>query len=307
MATNTYVALDKVTVGTATPSITFSSISASYTDLVIVGQYGSTVTEDYLRMQFNSDTTTNYSATRIDGNGSSARSTKTANQNYVTLDWNSSCENALTKMTRVNIMNYANTTTFKTVLVRGDRATATTPTYTGTEAIVSLWRKTPEAITSIVLTMQTGNIAVGSTFSLYGIKAWAGEVTPKATGGYVYEDSSYWYHAFPFSSTFTPNQSLTADCLVIAGGGGGGLPYGGGGGAGRCAGGSIGGAGGSDTANAGGAGGQPVTYFAGATIQTSNGANTTVGGNAIGFGGGAGCTASFDTVGANGGVILYYW
>ena len=91
MATNTYVALDKVTVGTATPSITFSSISASYTDLVIVGQYGSTVTEDYLRMQFNSDTTTNYSSTRIDGNGSSARSTRTANQNNVTLDWNSSC------------------------------------------------------------------------------------------------------------------------------------------------------------------------------------------------------------------------
>ena len=122
MATNTYVALDKVTVGSAVSSVTLSSISQAYTDLVIVGQYGSTATEDYLKMQFNSDTTTNYSSTRIDGNGSSARSTKTANQNYVWLDWNSSCENALTKMTRVNIMNYANTTTFKTVLVRGDRA-----------------------------------------------------------------------------------------------------------------------------------------------------------------------------------------
>ena len=236
---NTYVALRTETVtGSAASSITFSLSGISgYTDLVIVGQYGSTVTEDYLRMQFNSDTTTNYSSTRIDGNGSSARSTRTANQNYVFLDWDSSCENALTKMTRANIMNYANTTTFKTVLVRGDRATATTPTYTGTEAIVGLWRKTPEAITSIVLTMQTGNIAVGSTFSLYGI-ANADQGSAKATGGIITEDSQYWYHTFAASSAFIPKQSLTCDVLAIAGGGGGG------GGASGNGGGSGGGAGG---------------------------------------------------------------
>ena len=39
MATNTYVALDKVTVGIATPSITFTGISQAYTDLVIVTNF----------------------------------------------------------------------------------------------------------------------------------------------------------------------------------------------------------------------------------------------------------------------------
>jgi hypothetical protein len=230
---NTYTELKTTAVGTSTPSVTFDLTGITgYRDLIIVGQYGSTTSEDYLRMQFNSDTSTNYSSTRIDGNGTNARSTATSNQNYIFIDWNSSCENALTKMARVNIMNYSNTTTYKTVLTRGDRATATTPTYTGTEAMVSSWRKTPEAITSIVLTMQTGNILAGSTFSVYGIAN--ADNFAKATGGIVAEDSTYWYHVFGASGTFTPKQSLTADVLVVAGGGGGGGAAfeGGGGGAG---------------------------------------------------------------------------
>lgn len=171
--TATYALIESVTLGSSVASVTFtvSGVASRYTDLLLVGQYGSTTTEDYLRMQFNSDTTTNYSSTRIDGNGSTARSSRTSNQNHIWLDWNSSCENALTKITKANIMDYANATTFKTVLVRGDRATATTPTYTGTEAMAGIWRKTPEAITSIVLTMSTADILTGSTFKLYGIQA----------------------------------------------------------------------------------------------------------------------------------------
>lgn len=283
MATNTYVALRTETVtGSPVASVTFNLTGISgYTDLVIVGQYGSTVTEDYLKMQFNSDTTTNYSSTRIDGNGSSARSTKTANQNYVWLDWNSSCENALTKMTRVNIINYANTTTFKTVLVRGDRATATTPTYTGTEAIVSLWRKTPEAITSIVLTMNFGNIAAGSTFSLYGIKAEGVSPAPLATGGAIYSDADYYYHVFGNSGTFTPTQSLTADVLVVAGGGGGG---------------------GFSKGGGGGAGG--LCYQTGRSLTATNYTVTVGGGGSAGGSatrGASGGNSVFDTTTANGG------
>jgi hypothetical protein len=229
---NTYVALRQETVtGSAASSITFSLTGITgYTDLIIVGQYGSTASEDYLRMAFNSDTTTNYSETRINGTGTSAQSTGTANQNYMFIDWNSSCENALTKMARINIMNYANTTTFKNVLIRGDRATPPASIYTGTEAMIGSWRKTPEAITSIVLTMQSGSIAIGSTFSLYGVAN--ADNFAKATGGIVAEDSTYWYHVFGASGTFTPKQSLTCDYIVVAGGGGGGGGTGGGGGAG---------------------------------------------------------------------------
>ena len=67
---------------------------------------------------------------------------------------------------------------------------------------------------------------------------FAGAVAgPKATGGTITSDASYWYHTFTGNGTFTPLQSLTADILVIAGGGGGGInqygnTIGGGGGAG---------------------------------------------------------------------------
>jgi hypothetical protein len=64
-------------------------------------------------------------------------------------------------------MNYANTTTFKTVLIRANNSS------TGVDLILGLWRKTPEAITSITIknTGTSSNFAIGSTLTLYGIKA----------------------------------------------------------------------------------------------------------------------------------------
>jgi len=59
-------------------------------------------------------------------------------------------------------MNYSNTTTYKTGLVRANSAAS------GTDAIVGLWRSTA-AITSIVATHDTAQFATGSTFTLYGI------------------------------------------------------------------------------------------------------------------------------------------
>ena len=213
MSTNTYVALDKVTVGTATNQITFTSIPSTYTDLKIVVN-GSFATEDYIVMQLNGDTSTNYSETTLRGNGSSAASGYATSRAFTALESLGAGANERF-MNQINIMNYANTTTYKTILTRSDNASRVT------SATVSLWRKTPEAVTSVKLYGLLGyNFNVGSTFSLYGIKSWEAESTPKATGGYVFSDSTYWYHSFPFSGTFTPNQSLTADVLCIAGGGG---------------------------------------------------------------------------------------
>lgn len=222
MATNTYVALDKVTVGSTTSAITFNSIPSTYTDLVIVASIKYSVSGDYSKLTFNGDTASNYSSTYLIGNGSSASSGRTSSQASINVAYDANNE---TFTDIFNVQNYSNSTTYKTVLNRHSVA------GTRAEALVGLWRKTPEAITSVTLTANTG-YAAGSTFSLYGIQAWAAESTPKATGGYVYSDSSYYYHAFPFSGTFTPNQSLTCDYLVLAGGGGGGDNIGGGGGAG---------------------------------------------------------------------------
>jgi len=259
MPTNTYVALKTTTVSTSTASVTFDLTGISgYTDLVLIGQYGATVTESYLLARFNSDSSTNYSTTSVYGNGSSALSGRSTNQTALYIDWNVSCENALTTNSIVNIMNYSNTTTYKNILIRNNRTTATTPTYTGAEAQIGVWRKTPEAITSIVLSMASGNILAGSTFSLYGIAA--ASVGAKATGGTIYSDSEYYYHVFGSTGTFTPLSSLTADVLVVAGGGGG---------------------------NDGGGGAGGIAYFASSSL-TATGYTATVGGGGAGSSGGAG-------------------
>jgi len=62
-----------------------------------------------------------------------------------------------------NIMNYSNTTTYKTVLMRDNNSAG------NVTAAVMLWQST-SAINYIELFI-TNNFVAGSTFTLYGIKA----------------------------------------------------------------------------------------------------------------------------------------
>ena len=226
MATNTYVALDKTVTTSSATTLTWSSIPSGYTDLFIVGYCKAVAPGGATFLRFNGDSATNYSRTRILGTGSSASSVSVPNETKIAID----APNTEWSNFTVNVQNYSNNTTYKTALNRANSSDYVT-------AQVGTWRNTA-AITSITLTIDGGSFADGSTFSLYGIKAWADESSPKATGGYVTSDDTYWYHSFPSSSTFTPNQSITADCLVTAGGGGGGS---GGGGSNDGAGGGAGG------------------------------------------------------------------
>lgn len=229
MATNTYVELDKKTTTTSVASVEFTGVSAAYTDLVLVMEYSLSAANDSVFMRFNSDSTTNYSDTVMTGNGSTAASYRdTSSSNGIRISATNSAQGSGTRQTSiVQIMNYANTTTYKTVL---DRYSS----VGGTEVYAGLWRKTPEAINTITLRFAgSANFETGSTFSLYGIAAANPiDTTDKAIGGTVYSDASYYYHVFTASSNFTPKQSLSCDILALAGGGGGGNAHGGGGGAG---------------------------------------------------------------------------
>ncbi len=223
MPINTYVELKKETVTTPVASVTISGIDQGYTDLVLVANGSTTTAGRSLLVKFNSDSTSIYSDTGLYGTGSgSGTSYKTPNNTVIGagefFNYNTT--------TILNFPGYSNTTTWKNLIGRANSASNYVQSFVGL-------RRDTSAITSITLSVTSDTFAAGTTFSLHGIKAWANtETSPKATGGYVSSDSSYWYHAFPFSSTFTPNQSLTADVLVVAGGGGGGSWTGGGGGAG---------------------------------------------------------------------------
>lgn len=230
MATNTYVALDKVTVGSAVSSITFSSINQTYTDLVLVANIIGTVDSSNIRMTFNGDSSALYSPTWLAGSGSSATSGRDSGQTSILLSNGPLGSGSSTSPVVFNasIQSYTNTNVYKTVLSRYGTANAT---YSGTSAQTSLYRSL-NAITSITMTAQSTTFAAGSTFSLYGIAA-AAPLTTKATGGTIVQAADgYVYHTFTSSGTFTPSQALTCDYLVVAAGGGGGTNGAGGGGAG---------------------------------------------------------------------------
>jgi hypothetical protein len=221
-AAPTYVKLASQTLTSITTNITFSNIPQGYTDLVIHVNYKANNGGKYLTMTLNGDSATNYSRTELLGNGTSATSQRLINEPYAYLssvfaptgEWATFL---------VNLNNYSNSTTFKTILTRGNNISS------GATAVVNLWRSTTP-ITTILLTALGSGYDVGSTFTIYGIKA---ALVPKATGGdIIVQDGQYWYHAFRTTGVFVPRQSLTADILRISGGGGGGYNLAGGGGAG---------------------------------------------------------------------------
>ena len=158
----TYEPIATYTAPSAQASYTFTAISGSYTDLILVAVSANTSAATNMTIQVNGDTGSNYSRTRINGNGTTAASSRNSNETRI---YNGDVGNtSVPSVNTVHFMNYSNTTTFKTVVGRygeGDIQTG---------AIVGLWRSTA-AITSITINSESNNFTAGSTFTLYGIKA----------------------------------------------------------------------------------------------------------------------------------------
>ena len=108
--------------------------------------------------------------TQLFGHASGAQSARVSNQNHIGLEYtvgNNGTANVFTPVI-CNFNNYSNTTTYKTILSRTNHASEPS-SRVGTQ--VALWRST-SAITSIEIAEVIGTTwAVGSTFTLYGIKA----------------------------------------------------------------------------------------------------------------------------------------
>jgi len=164
MATSTYTPIATQTLGSATASVTFSSIPSTYTDLVLVANHAGVSSANALYVTLNSDTASNYSYTLLTGNGSSATS---ARGSITAAYFGNSTLTIGGTNSVVHLMNYSNTTTYKTLIGRNNAADGAQPNAT---AAVNLWRNTA-AITSVLVSYYNVNFATGSTFSLYGIKA----------------------------------------------------------------------------------------------------------------------------------------
>lgn len=168
-AGSTYTLISSQTLGSSASTVTFSSIPSTYTDLVLIASARVTGGQNSDGMDvycyLNSDSGANYSNTQFYGNGSSASSNRGTNWTAVYAGVSSNGSQNSWPTIVLNINNYANTTTYKTVLSRADSPIA----YTTTK--VSLWRNT-SAINSLTFFPELSlSFVSGSIFSLYGIAA----------------------------------------------------------------------------------------------------------------------------------------
>lgn len=163
----TYEKIQTTTLSSTQSSIEFTSISGSYTDLVLVLSIKSisTAPNSWVNLRLNGDSASNYSQTTISGNGSTVSTFRYSNRSDGIFIGDTNSNDYATII--CNIQNYSNATTFKTVLSRSSDASDFAKT------IVGLWRKTPEAITTINIQIESSanNIASGTTATIYGIKA----------------------------------------------------------------------------------------------------------------------------------------
>lgn len=156
-------------IATSTPSgvstVNFSSFSG-YTDLVISMPFIWTSGSSNIGIRFNSDTGSNYSDTRILGNGSSAITSRDSNNTYISALGGSWTVTTNPGFVKFSIFSYAGSTN-KTVFVE------TSLDQNGSGATlrgVGLWRNT-SAITSIdVFTVAGSNFTTGTRLTIYGIK-----------------------------------------------------------------------------------------------------------------------------------------
>lgn len=163
----TYEPIATTTLSSNQTSVTFSSISGSYTDLVLVLfiKSVSTGSNQWINLRLNGDSASNYSQTTLSCSGSTVESFRYSNRSDGIFIGDTNSNDYATII--CNIQNYSNTTTYKTVLSRSSDASDFV------KAIVGLWRKTPEAITTINLQIESvaNNIPSGTTATLYGIVA----------------------------------------------------------------------------------------------------------------------------------------
>ncbi len=296
MATTTYVPIISYTLPSAVTSVTLGTggqgtIPSTYTDLVLViSNFGMSSGGSATRLRFNGSASSLYSATWMGGYNTTPFTSLDSGQDSMRIigaavgPSTASNDNVV-----VHIQNYANTNVNKTVLVRGSL---------GTEVyqLSGLWRSTA-AVNSITLLSYNGThtINAGTKIALYGISNAAIEA-PKASGGIITYDDTYFYHTFGASGTFTPQQSLTADILVVAGGGGGSAAGGGAGGLLGFASQSLATTGYTVTVGAGGNG------ISGAGSQGNNGGDSQFGALTLVKGGGGGAAGGGNAVnGSNGG------
>lgn len=160
-----YVPLATKTLTATATSVTFSSISQAYRDLVLIASVSGTTDNRQIKFQFNGDTATNYPMVTMYGltGGAATSSSSAGGFNGVTMGQflvRADPKNTI----QLDIFDYSSTDKHKSISLRQDLG------LYSTSSTAARWANTV-AITSIVVTLDSSTFIVGSTFTLYGIAA----------------------------------------------------------------------------------------------------------------------------------------
>jgi len=148
-------------------TVTFSSIPQTYSHLQLRCSVLTSVTlGSAAKIQFNGDTATNYSYHSLYGTGSGTGSIGNATQAQGWAYFTGNTTSASAHI--IDILDYANTNKYKTIRVLEGFDVNGPTGYVGLTS--GNWRST-SAITSIVLTADSGTMNTNSIFALYGVKA----------------------------------------------------------------------------------------------------------------------------------------
>jgi hypothetical protein len=159
----TYESIATVT-ATGSAAISFTSISSTYTDLILICNTQAPNSVD-VNVRVNSDTGSNYSRTILYGDGTSAASARNVNMAYFQPEAYGYVTNVMAQSMAIHFMNYSNNTTNKTFLARANNWEV------GIDAIIGLWRNTAAINRIDIVPVGASFFSSGSTFSLYAIKA----------------------------------------------------------------------------------------------------------------------------------------
>jgi hypothetical protein len=157
---STYEPIASYTASGSASTTTFSSIPGTFTDVILIIT-GSMSVDNNFRIRFNGDTGSNYSDTRVSGDGSSAASERQSSQTSIRASQGTHTNLGTFS---VQVMSYANTNVYKTTL-----GTSAIPA-SAVNRNVGLWRST-SAITSLTVFTASGNFTDGTTMNLFGVKA----------------------------------------------------------------------------------------------------------------------------------------
>lgn len=167
---SSYESISTTTVGAGgVSSVTFSSIPSTYTHLQIRQIAATSVADRFFKIQFNSDTATNYSWHYLQGDGATASSSAGTTAAY---GINGTGPNSTTYFGAIvtDVLDYANTNKYKTTRSLSGADMNGAGGYV--QLFSSNWRST-SVVTSITLTPSSGNFNQYSQFALYGIKVVA--------------------------------------------------------------------------------------------------------------------------------------